>query len=195
MYVGFDPASGSRSKWSAEAAYVAIGVDPEDEKQEIHLVDFNLIQDNFDRMLDWLLVGNEKYNIPGYYSLYNYKMAVVEKNGFGKWMVNNDRIQPYINSRIVVPSWTGDNKTDPEAGVFAMGKRFQDGEFHIPYAKPSDQERAEEFIGHLLMYPKGTCDLVMATWLSQLKIKKPNSEHRSWFVAGGRGRYYHVPKP
>jgi len=195
IYVGFDPASGSRSKWSAEAAYVALGVDPEEEPLTLHLIDFDLLQDNFDRMLDLLLEGNERYNVEGYLTKYNYKLAVVEHNGFGKWMVSNDRIQPYINRRLIAESWTGDNKADPEAGVFSMGKLFQDGYFDIPYKESSDKERAEEFIGHLLMYPKGTCDLVMATWLAQLKIpRKTNTEHRSWFVYGGRGKMYRVPK-
>lgn len=193
IYLGFDPASGSKSKWSAEAAYVVLGNDPHDEEQKLYLIDFKLLQDNFDRMLDHLLTGNPRYRIEGFYEKYRYKIGVVEKNGFGKWMVSNDRIQPYIDSRIIQPSWTGDNKADPEAGVFSMGRLFQDGLFRIPYKESSDQERAEEFISHLLMYPKGTCDLVMAMWLAQIKITRKNTQHRSWFV-GGKGKYIHVPK-
>lgn len=194
-YLGFDPASGSRSKWSAEAAYVVLAVDPNKDDPDLYLVDYDLVQDNFDRMLDRLLVGNLSYGIKGFYDIYNYRLGVVEKNGFGKWMVNNDRIAPYIRAGTIVESWTGENKADPEAGVFSMGRLVQDGRFHIPYQKPSDRERAEEYIGHLLMYPKGTCDLVMATWLAQLKIRRNHTEHRSWFVAGGSGKYYRVPKP
>lgn len=195
VYLGFDPASGSRSKWSAFAAYVVLAIDPEDEERKIHLIDFKKLQDNFDRMLDWLLEGNPQYGIPGFLKLYNYKKGVVEKNAFGKWMVSNDRIEPYIQRNTIIPHFTGTDKTDPEAGVFAMGNILQDGRFRIPYKESSDQERAEEFIGELLMYPKGTCDLVMAMWLAQIPMKLGTTQYRSWFTQGGSGKFIHIPQP
>jgi hypothetical protein len=166
VHIGFDPASGSKSRWSAYAAYVVLGVDPHDEQRNVYLIDHLKIQDNFDRMLDNLLEGNSAYNIDGFYSKYHYKLGVVEKNAFGKWIVDNDRMKPFVDKGVIVPHYTGTNKTDPEAGVFGMGQMIQDGLFHIPYATASDQQKAEEFIGELLMYPKGTCDLVMAMWLA-----------------------------
>jgi hypothetical protein len=166
LHIGFDPASGSKSRWSAYAAYVILGVDPNDEQREVYLIDYLKLQDNFDRMLDHLLEGNSAYGIDGFYAKYKYKTGVVEKNAFGKWIIDNDRMKPYVDKGTILPHYTGSNKTDPEAGVFSMGQMIQDGRFHIPYKESSDKEKAEFFIGELLMYPKGTCDLVMAMWLA-----------------------------
>lgn len=194
LYAGFDPASGSKSRWSAYAAYVILGVDPLDEQRRIYLVDFNKLQDNFDRMLDWLLEGNPQYGIEGYYSKYHYKKCTVEKNAFGKWIVSNDRMKPYVDRKIVVDHTTGgQNKNDPEAGVFAMGAILQDGRFRIPYADSSDQDKSEQFIGELLMYPKGTCDLVMAMWLATQNMSLNNPKYESRTGPGFKGRWFRNP--
>jgi hypothetical protein len=74
-----------------------------------------------------------------------------------------------------------------------MGAMVENGRFRIPYAEPSDKTRAETFIGDLLLYPKGTNDLVMALWLAQRPIQHLRNDYKSWFSKGGRGRYYHVP--
>lgn len=179
LHLGFDPASGSKSRWSAYSAYVVLGYDPNEAEETVYLVDYLKLQDGFDRMLDHLLEGNPRYSIEGLYSMYNYKYGVVEKNAFGKWIVNNDRIKPYIDKGIILPHYTGTNKTDPEAGVFAMGAMIQDGRFRIPYKESSDKAKAETFIEELLMYPKGTCDLVMATWLAKQHMKKKNIKYHT----------------
>lgn len=193
LYCGFDPASGSRSRWSAYAAYVILGTHPDDEQHKIYLVDFLKLQDNFDRMLDHLLEGNSTYGIDGFLKTYKYKVATVEKNAFGKWIIDNDRMKPYTDKNIVRPHYTGTNKTDPEAGVFAMGQMIQDGRFRIPYQDASDKDRAEEFIGELLMYPKGTCDLVMAMWLATQNMNLNRTEYKSTAGVGSRVRWYQVP--
>lgn len=193
LYAGFDPASGSRSRWSAYAAYVILGYDPDEDNPNIYLIDFLKLQDNFDRMLDHLLEGNPAYNIEGFLSKYNYKVGTVEKNAFGKWIIDNDRMKPYTDKNIIRPHYTGTNKTDPEAGVFAMGQMIQDGRFRIPYKESSDKERAEEFIGELLMYPKGTCDLVMSMWLCTQNMKVNQNEYRSYSTPGSRLKHYINP--
>ncbi len=181
-YLGFDPASGSRSRWSAYAAYCLLGYDKKDPDRTIHLIDYLKVQDQFDRMLDHLLEGNPEYGIEGFYGKYHYDVGTVEKNAFGKWMVANDRVDPFIKQSIIRPHYTGNNKTDPEAGVFAMGEMFQNGRFRIPYKEPSDEAKAETFIGDLLLYPKGTCDLVMAMWLAQVPLRVNAQVYRSWFT-------------
>jgi hypothetical protein len=188
IYLGFDPASGSTSRWSAYAAYVVLGIDRKDEEKRIYLIDYLKLQDQFDRMLDWLLKGDPKYGIPGFYAKYAYKQGVVEKNAFGKWMLTNDRVAPYVKTNVIVPSYTGNNKSDPESGVFAMGNLFQNGRFRIPYKEPSDQAKAELFIADLLLYPKGTNDLVMAMWLAQIPMRMGLNTLKSWFTPGGRGK-------
>jgi hypothetical protein len=193
IQVGFDPASGSRSKWSAYAAYVVLGYDPKDEGKNVYLIDHLKLQDNFDRMLDHLLEGNSSYAIDGFYAKYKYSKGIVEKNAFGKWIIDNDRMKKYTDLGIIVPHYTGTNKTDPEAGVFAMGQMIQDGRFHIPYKNPSDQEKAENFIGELLMYPKGTCDLVMAMWLATQYMRLDSQKYRFTRGAGDKVRMYRNP--
>jgi hypothetical protein len=188
LYCGFDPASGSRSRWSAHSAYVVLGIDKKDEEKRVYLVDFKKMQDNFDRMLDTLLEGNIMYNIAGFYAKYHYKQATVESNAFGTWLLNNDRMKPYIDAGTVCPSHTGSNKNDPIAGVFSMGQMMQDGRFRIPYKGASDQEKAEEFISELLVFPKSTGDVVMAMWLAQIPIRSATNQLRSWFTPGGRGK-------
>ena len=191
LYLGFDPASGSTSRWSAYAAYVVLGMDRKDEEKRIYLIDYLKLQDQFDRMLDWLLKGDPKYGIPGFYAKYAYKQGIVEHNAFGKWMVTNDRVAPYVKAvpPIIAPSYTGtNNKNDPESGVFAMGSLFQDGRFRIPYKNPSDESKAELFIADLLLYPKGTNDLVMAMWLAQIPMRADTNTLNSWFTPSGRGK-------
>jgi len=188
LYCGFDPASGSKSRWSAHSAYVILGIDRAEEESRIYLIDFVKMQDGFDRMLDVLLMGNPIYNIEGLYAKYHYKQATVEKNAFGLWLIENDRMKPYIESGLVKPSYTGNNKNDPVSGVFSMAQMMQDGRFRIPYAGASDQERAEEFIEELLIFPKSTGDIVMAMWLAQIPMRSAANALHSWFTPGGRGK-------
>jgi hypothetical protein len=192
IHIGFDPASGSKSRWSAYSAYVVLGYDPEEDDKSVYLIDYLKLQDNFDRMLDNLLDGNQSYNIEGFYTKYNYKKGIVEKNAFGKWLVNNDRVQPWIDSQTIVEHiTTGQSKNDPEAGVYSMGAMIQDGRFRIPYKESSDKEKAEQFISELLLYPKGTCDLVMAMWLATQHMRLNQNKYRS--VAGTRTKWFANP--
>lgn len=194
LYGGFDPASGSKSRWSAYSAYVILGIDPRDEQRRVYLVDFAKIQDNFDRMLDWLLDGNPQYAIEGFYTKYQYKKCSVEENAFGKWLLNNDRMKPWLDKHIVVPvHTTGQNKNDPEAGVFSMGAMIQDGRFHIPYSEASDQDKAETFIADMLLYPKGTNDLIMALWLAMQNIGTDLPQYQSFVSKKDRVRWFKNP--
>jgi len=187
LHLGFDPASGSKSRWSAYSAYVVLGYDPTGEDENIYLIVYLKMQENFDRMLDHLLDGSHRYGIEGFYEKYHYAKGVVEKNAFGKWMVNNDRIKPFIDRSIIVDHDTGGgNKNDPEAGVYSMGAMIQDGRFRIPYKESSDQEKAEDFISDLLLYPKGTNDLVMAMWLSTQHMNLNKNKYRSSGMRKGK---------
>jgi hypothetical protein len=170
-----------------------LAYDKNDEQKRVWLVDYLKLQDQFDRMLDHLLDGDPKYGIPGFHKLYNYKTGTVEHNAFGKWMVSNDRVAPLVRQNVIVPSYTGNQKNDPEAGVFAMGTMFQNGRFRIPYKTSADEAKAELFISDLLLYPKGTNDLVMAMWLAQIPIHDSETTLRSWFTPGGRGKLISNP--
>lgn len=193
-FLGFDPSSGSKTRFSAFSAYTVLGFDKNDEKRRVYLVDWLKIQDNFDRMLDHLLEGNDQYGIPGFYRKYHYRYGTVEKNAFGRWLIENERTKPYIARGVIQPHYTGTNKSDPEAGVFSMGEMVQNGRLRLPYASPSDQERTEKFVQELLLYPKNTGDVVMSFWLANKPIRTLNSQYKSWFTKGGHGRIYKVPK-
>lgn len=186
IFLGFDPASGSTTRWASQAAYTIIGYD--EENDVIHLIDFLKIQDNIDRMLDHLLDGNPQYGIEGFYRKYSYQIGTVEKNAFGRWMVDNSRIKDYVDQKIIQPHTTGKNKLDPEGGVLAMGARFENGKFLIPYRLPSDREKAEDFIADMLMFPKEKKDLVMSTWVATVPIRNLNKKYSSWVAPGGRAK-------
>lgn len=193
IVLGFDPASGSRSRWSAYSAYVVLGYNPNDEDTDIHLIDYVKLQDNFDRMLDHLLDGNSSYGIEGFYSKYRYRVAVVESNAFGKWLVDNDRINKFEKKNVILPYNTGGvNKNDPIAGVYAMGSIVQNGKLRIPYKEESDKEKAEEFIKDLLLFPKGTNDVVMALWLATTAMKRAKLKYET--RAGSRSKWYSIPQ-
>ena len=145
-------------------------------------------------MLDHLLDGNGDYGIEGFYSKYHYKIGTVEKNAFGRWIVDNQRIKRYVQDQVIQPHYTGTNKVDPEAGVFHMGAMFQDGRFLMPYKNPSDREKTNHLINReLCVYPKGTCDIVMALWLAQKPLAKAKSQYRSWYTPGLGGRFVRNP--
>lgn len=70
---------------------------------------------------------------------------------------------------------------------------IQDGRFHIPYRQPSDQEKAESFINELLMYPKGTCDLVMAMWLATQHMRLNKNQYYFTAGPGDKVKYFKNP--
>ena len=74
-----------------------------------------------------------------------------------------------------------------------MGAMLQDGRFRIPYAEASDQDKNEQFIGELLMYPKGTCDLVMAMWLATQNFSFKQTKYVSTVGKGDKVRWYKNP--
>lgn len=168
VYVGFDPASGSKSRWSAYSAYVVLAAKDND----LWVVDFSKHQEDFSRMLDRLLDGNPDYGIEGYLTKYQAKAAVVEKNAFATWVINNDRTMPFAQKGQIIPSWTGTNKLDPEMGVFGMATIVKDGRLHIPWKNASDKEKSAVLVNDMCLFPKTGTDLVMSLWLASIPLAR-----------------------
>lgn len=183
VFVGFDPASGSKSRFAAFSAYVVVAV----RGQEAWVVDFSKHQEDFSRMLDRLLDGNPDYGIEGYLTKYQARYAVVEKNAFATWVIANDRTKPFSDKGLIVPSYTGTNKVDPEIGVFGMASMVQDGRLHIPYREPSDRAKSAQLLQDMCLFPKSGTDLVMALWLSLRGMRSQNKYKTGYRGALRRG--------
>ena len=194
LYLGFDPATGSTSRFAAYSAYVVIGVDRKHRDNLVHVVDVLKVQVEHSRQLDYLLDGNPDYGIEGFFSKYPLKMGTVEKNNHGWMLLGDDRTAPYCQKGLISPSFTeGRNKLDPVQGVFGMAGMVEDGRLRIPYAQvPTTQEKAFLLIDDMVQFPKVKSDLVMALWLAQIPANK-DSTYRSWFTKGGRGKFVRNP--
>jgi len=192
LYLGFDPATGSTSRFAAFSAYVVLGIDPKGVDKNTYVVDILKAQIEHSRQLDYLLDGNPEYGIEGFFKKYPLKVATVEKNNHGWMLLGDDRTKPFCQRGLIQPSFTeGKNKLDPEIGVFSMSGMVENGKLRIPYAPtPTTQEKAFQLIDDLVQYPKVKSDLVMALWLAQIPTSV-HSVYRSYFVPGGKGRVYH----
>jgi len=175
LIVGFDPASGSTTRYATFPSFVLIGYDPDakPEERKRFLIDLFRKQTGFDELIDVLLDGRPAKGIPGWRAKYHYQTAVIEKNGYGTMFINNDRIRRATESGLrVIPHWTGSNKLDPVDGVFTMQGIFKQGLVDIPYKTESDKKLAEQFLDQVLMFPKGINDWLMSTWFVELQLRK-----------------------
>jgi hypothetical protein len=171
--LGFDPASGSKTKWSSWPSFSVLGVDPEETPQKRYLIDIYRSQMGFDDILSVILDGNPNKGLPGFWKEYHYDLAKVEANSYGTWVLENDRMkEAQLEKGLVIQAhYTGRNRVDPETGVMSMGRMFMDGLVSIPYKTASDQVKAAEFLEEFELFPKGFYDLVMATWFAELGIR------------------------
>jgi hypothetical protein len=179
--LGMDPASGSHSRWATWPSYVMLGCDTDEEIKHFYLIDIFRRQMGFEDIIDCLLDGNPAKNIPGMREMYNYDLAKVESNGYGTWLMSNNRVEAEQRAGLQIrPHHTGRNKIDPDIGVRAMQKIFEDGLVRIPYREPSDRAKAQEFIDQIVMFPKGIYDYVMAFWFAWLGATERFNRARSY---------------
>jgi hypothetical protein len=172
--VGFDPASGSTGKYSTFPSFVCAGVDLNvpAEKRKRYLIDIFRKQTGFDELIDVLLDGKVAKGIPGFRMLYDYDVAVIEKNGYGTMFVNNDRMKAAQATGLrVVPHWTQKARLDPIDGAFSMQRIIKQGLLDIPYKTERDQAKASEFIAQMEEFPKGVVDYIMALYFVELLFR------------------------
>jgi len=184
LYLGFDPATGSTTRFAAYSAYVLVGVPPLDPEAELecYLVDFLKLQTDYSRQLDILLDGNAQLGIEGFIGTYDLTQVTLEKNNHGMMAVGDDRVKPYIASGLIKASYTGTNKLDPVIGVPAMAQMVENGHFHLPYATAADQEKTETFITDMVEFHpmRDKRDLVMALWLATIPVRGLKNKYRAW---------------
>lgn len=193
--LGLDPASGSRSRWATWPSYILLGTDFEESPQRFYLIDLFRKQVGYDDIIDVLLDGNPEKGLPGFRKLYNYDLAKVESNGYGTWLSTSRRMEDEMRGGLrVESSWTGRNKIDPESGVRAMQKIFEDGLVRIPYALPSDKDRASELIEQITTFPKGTTDYVMALWFCWLGCREQLKNTVAIKKSGNDMPSLHIPR-
>jgi len=193
LYMGFDPATGSKTRFAAFSAYVVVGVPPFDPQAEpeCFLVDYLKIQTVYSRQLDYLLDGNPQLGIEGFMNKYTFRRITLEKNNHGMMAVGDDRVKPYITNGLIQPSYTGVQKLDPLVGVPAMAPMVENGKFHLPYKTGTDQERSETFIVDMVEFHpiRDKRDLVMALWLATIPIREARRQPQTWHS----GKVYRSP--
>lgn len=193
LYLGFDPATGSKSRFAAYSAYVLCGVPPfnPQEEPECFLVDYLKVQTEYSRQLDILLTGNAQLGIEGFISKYDLKRVTLEKNNHGMMAVGDDRVKPYIECGLIQPSYTGQQKLDPMIGVPSMAPLVENSRLHLPYKTAADQEKTETFVVDMVEFHpmRDKRDLVMALWLATIPIREGRRKYRAW----NSGRHYESP--
>ena len=184
LYLGFDPATGSTTRFAAFSAYVLCGVPPHDpqEDPEVYLVDYLKVQTDYSRQTDILLTGNPQLGIEGFIGKYDLTQVTLEKNNHGMMFTGDDRVRPYIEAGLIKPSYTGMQKLDPVVGVPAMAGLVESGRLHLPYATPGDEEKTESFIVDMVEFHpmRDKRDLVMALWLATIPVREQRNNLRSW---------------
>jgi len=193
LLLGFDPATGSKSRFAAYSAYVLVGVPPHDPQvePECYLVDYLKIQTDYSRQLDYLLDGNPQLGIEGFIGKYDLARVTLEKNNHGMMAIGDDRVKPYIQSGLIQPSYTGMQKLDPLVGVPAMAPLVENGRLHLPYKTGSDQDKTETFIVDMVEFHpiRDKRDLVMALWLATIPLNEEKRQAQTW----RSGRIYRSP--
>ncbi len=184
LYLGFDPATGSTTRFAAFSAYVLVGVpefDPQVEP-DCYLVDYVKVQTDYSRQLDILLNGNPEYGLSGFVQMYKLEQITLEKNNHGMMAVGDDRVKPYIQAGLIKPSYTGIQKLDPIVGVPAMASLVENGKLHLPYKTANDQERTENFITDMVEFHpiRDKRDLVMALWLATIPVRDARKQAKAW---------------
>ena len=197
LYLGFDPATGSTTRFAAYSAYVLLGVPPHDpqEELEVYLVDYLKLQTDYSRQVDILLNGNPQLGIEGFIGKYDLTQVTLEKNDHGMYFTGEDRLRPYMPSPkgcgLIQPSYTGLQKLDPLIGVPALAGMIESGRLHLPYQIAADEEKTETFITDMVEFHplRDKRDLVMALWLATIPLREPKNKYRAW----SSGKVYQSP--
>ena len=184
--IGFDPSTGRKVSGSSWSSYLALAVNLEEpEPRRRYVLDILRGQMGFDDILDtfekmWMDLGIDK--------------GVIEQNAAQKWLLDNRRVQSWqIERHWDIVGWetqTG-TKLNPVMGVNSMQSLVREGLLDIPYATPTDREKAAPFIDQLQLFPEGIHDWVMALWFAELAVARSRRKYRAW--ARGPGRVETLP--
>jgi hypothetical protein len=201
--LGFDPASGKSTVWSAWPTWVLQGF-PRDGNPALdkrYVIDTFRSQTGVEEQLDIMLDGNMKIPHEGFYAKYHYDVCRIEENGFANLLITHHRLEEAKRKGVYIePHITNRNKIDPVMGVKSMEAIFRDGFVDFPYKTAEDKEITDEIVDQFVFFAfdrqgrkKSLCDYVMAYWFGELAIRdvrppKPPKKKKSPFVV--RNNYY-----
>lgn len=191
--LGFDPASGKKTKYAAWPAYTLLGREAKDEDKpaRFRVVDMFKNQTSvLDDHVATLLFGNPQgagMVRDGFYSTYHQDVTVIEANSWAAWITEHPKIVEARRQGIDIrASWTQRNKQDPQIGIPMIQQIVMDGLLRIPYATPSDKVKARQLIDEMILYPKAFSDLLMALWLAWLFLREDKNRFRVHAPANSR---------
>jgi hypothetical protein len=186
IVLGLDPSSGRTSRASSFSSYVVLAASKaEQPPAKRYVIDIRRGQFGFDDILNTL------YEL---YRRYGCHLAVVEQNASQRWLLDNHRVKSWQADegfRIQGHETQSGTKLDPVMGVASMQSLFRDGKVSIPWATPSDREKARELVEQLKLYPTGVTDYVMAFWFANIGIGDTVRRYRSW----ARGGHTYITLP
>lgn len=201
--VGFDPATGRGRKNNTWPSYVVLAADDEFEEGkdrfQYYLVDIFRRMVGLEDQISVLLDGDSVTGLPGFYTQYNYDIAVVETNSFCTWVMDHHRIKEATNpsrgpNRANIKGYDNQKKKeDAEMNVLKMQPLFMNGLISIPYKTPQDQLKAKELIDQLLLFPKGVHDYCMAMWFAYIGAEKRKNTLKSFYRPGFSGKFVKNP--
>jgi hypothetical protein len=179
-WTGVDPSSGgSTAKWAANFACITLGYNPNDPQKLIHLVDMDygdypLLSDNPSRttQADIVLDHVRRYN----------SRLVVETNAQQHAHVSVYRSEARKKNvtLLITGHYTSlSRKINFKDGVPAIAPYFENGQVQIPYRRPEDKRRAQQFIEEAVNYPLyATDDCLMAFWMAWMRIDSLLKQNR-----------------
>ena len=183
LSLGLDPSSGRKGESASWSAYVLLAVDMTAELRRRYVIDIFHAQLGYEDILSHLLDGDPLRDIEGFWNLYHYDIAVVEKVSFSNWLMMSPRRQSFEmehKAKVIGMETQVGNKWDPISGVSSMQSMVRDGLLDIPYNTPTDREKARPFLEHVGNFPEGLNDYAMALWFANLGIRDSKSRYRSW---------------
>ena len=170
--IGYDPQSGSKTRFSKKAAVVMLANLP-DEKGTFQ-----------PRLCDWWTGQTEimdSHDPESQIRIIIRMARAANEAGFDPWVVmEGNAIQRSLEQLLRDASasegvrlwpemgYTGSNKHDPETGVEALAIDFQNGWLHIPGREPSDREHYQGFVRDMVGYGMTKySDVPMAYWMAR----------------------------
>jgi hypothetical protein len=181
-YAGFDPAVGKISRSAKFCAHITLGVGHcRDHERCLWVIDLHRDQMTLPQQVDKIIEMHEHYDLLATSVEANsYQMGLqqaieqkMEEQGLAH------RIEPHYTSRT--------NKPDPETGVQAMVRWFENGWVHIPWGSPESRRKMQLLVDELIQYPGRTTDTVMAFWMAwrQAQVTAPKYQAFNRLVRSG----------
>lgn len=171
---GFDPAVGASSH-AKFCAHMTLGVGScQDHERCYWVIDLERDQFTLPQQSDLIIDKHNEYDL---------LVSKVEANSFqaGLYQAIEQRMKERQIAYKIEPHYTNRvNKPDPEIGVQAMSRWFENGQVHIPWGDPHSTKKMKQFVEELVMYPGRTTDTVMAFWFAWKALELAAPKYKSF---------------